>query len=127
MIKRDMNRAFNSSYVTFDWEIWNSYVLITSLFMYWEFQIVVCYKWLKNTSPYQQDYRYYNTHKGTLQIKYSVIGNTIQSLKTVHIDVNLLGQVLSSTEHEQFLFPENEIVVDQVPYSAIQYNAHLMV
>lgn len=78
---------------------------------------------IKNTSPFEQDYRYYATHKGTLQIKYSVIGNESQSLKSEHIDVYLLGPVLASTDHKQYLFPENELVVDQVPYSAIQSNA----
>ncbi|XP_063405962.1 histidine N-acetyltransferase-like [Mytilus trossulus] len=75
----------------------------------------------------EHDYRYYDTHKGPLQIKYSVIGQANQSLKAEYIDVNLLGQVLASPDHKQFLFPEDEIVVDQVPYSAIQSNAHLMV
>ncbi|CAC5390063.1 HISAT [Mytilus coruscus] len=75
----------------------------------------------------EQDFVVYDTHKRTLEIKYNVIENENQSLKAEYIDVNLLGQVLASTDHKHYLFPEDEIVADYVPYRAIKSNAPLIV
>ncbi|XP_071141867.1 histidine N-acetyltransferase-like [Mytilus edulis] len=75
----------------------------------------------------EQDFVFYDTDKTTLQIKYNVIKKKNQSLKAEYIDVNMLGQVLASTDHKQYLFPEDEIVADYVPYMAITSNAPLIV
>ncbi|XP_052086205.1 histidine N-acetyltransferase-like [Mytilus californianus] len=75
----------------------------------------------------EQDFVFYDTHKRTLEIKYNVIENENQSSKAEYVDVNLLGQVLASTDHKHYLFPDNEIVADDVPYSAIKSNAPLIV
>ncbi|XP_052086196.1 histidine N-acetyltransferase-like isoform X1 [Mytilus californianus] len=81
----------------------------------------------KYNKTLEQDFRYYETHKRTLQMKYNVIKNENQSLKAEYIDVNLLGQVLTSTVHQQYLFPEDEIVVAMVPYMASKSNAPLII
>ncbi|CAC5371211.1 HISAT [Mytilus coruscus] len=75
----------------------------------------------------EQDFRFYDTHNGTLQTKYNVIKNKSPSLKAEYIDVNLFGQVLASTDHKQYLFPEDEIVVENIPYRAIKSNAPLII
>ncbi|XP_063405687.1 uncharacterized protein LOC134689648 [Mytilus trossulus] len=77
----------------------------------------------------EQDLRFYDTHKGTLQNKYNVIinSNANSSFKAESIDEKVLGEILASTDHKPYLFPENEIVSDDVPYRAIKYNAPLIV
>ncbi|CAC5426655.1 unnamed protein product [Mytilus coruscus] len=75
----------------------------------------------------EQDFRFYDTHKRILEIKYNVIRNENPSLKAEYIDVTLLGQVLISTDHKQYLFPEDEIVVEYVPYRLFKSNAPLIV
>ncbi|VDI28750.1 Hypothetical predicted protein [Mytilus galloprovincialis] len=47
--------------------------------------------------------------------------------KPKYIDVNLLGEVLASIDQKQYLFPEDEIVAENVPYMAIKSNAPLIV
>ncbi|VDI70568.1 Hypothetical predicted protein [Mytilus galloprovincialis] len=74
------------------------------------------------------DFRFYDTHKRTLQNKYSsVIRKENPSLKSESIDEKMLGEIIASTDHKQYLFPEDEIVVDQVPYRAIKSNAPLII
>ncbi|XP_063405807.1 uncharacterized protein LOC134689765 [Mytilus trossulus] len=75
----------------------------------------------------EQDFRFYDTHKRTLQNKYSVIRKENPSLKSESIDEKVLGEIIASTDHKQYLFPEDEIVVDQVPYRAIKSNAPLII
>ncbi|VDI70569.1 Hypothetical predicted protein [Mytilus galloprovincialis] len=76
----------------------------------------------------EQDFRFYDTHKRTLQNKYSsVIRKENPSLKSESIDEKMLGEIIASTDHKQYLFPEDEIVVDQVPYRAIKSNAPLII
>ncbi|CAG2253442.1 unnamed protein product [Mytilus edulis] len=77
----------------------------------------------------EQDLRFYDTCKGTLQNKYNVIINSNEnpSFKAESIDEKVLGEILASTDHKPYLFPENEIVSDDVPFMAIKSNAPLIV
>ncbi|CAG2213596.1 unnamed protein product [Mytilus edulis] len=77
----------------------------------------------------EQDLRFYDTCKGTLQNKYNVIINSNEnpSFKAESIDEKVLGEILASTDHKPYLFPENEIVSDDVPFMAIESNAPLIV
>ncbi|XP_063405690.1 uncharacterized protein LOC134689649 isoform X2 [Mytilus trossulus] len=79
------------------------------------------------TKTLEQDIRCYDTHKTTLHNKDTVMRKNNPSFKAERIDDKLLGEILESNDHKQFLFPENEIVADYVPYRAMNSNASLIV
>ncbi|CAG2250978.1 unnamed protein product [Mytilus edulis] len=72
-------------------------------------------------------FEFYDTHKRTLQNKYTVIRKDNPSLISESIDKKVLCEILASTDHKQYLFPQDGIVVDQVPYMTIKSNAPLII
>lgn len=73
------------------------------------------------------DIRFYDVYTKKHYIKnYSILRNLNQYLLSEYIDVNVLGEVLESTDLRYYLFPDDEIVAVLVPCRAIKSNASLI-